>query len=230
MIETKKPKWDSGVAVSKGKQSISLFETYKDNLFPRIPVEEHNQHAANVSELEKRLSGQGTNLSEQKSSTSAQDDAIKKINQRVVSIRSIVMNTNSNLELKKAFGVGNKLVLTVNGMAGAVDTIVTAYKQNTVWSNNAGIIEKDIEELTSYVNLLFSADGQQEKNKYVRKSGTMDKNTLQRLVENGVSKISALGVHEFELSNPSVAKLFADLIPGSPSKSKKVADKTKAQA
>jgi hypothetical protein len=43
----------------------------------------------------------------------------------------------------------------------------------------------------------------------------MDKNTLQRAIEDEVTKISGLGFHEYEITNPDVAALFAGLIPGS---------------
>jgi hypothetical protein len=42
----------------------------------------------------------------------------------------------------------------------------------------------------------------------------MDKNTLQRAVEDEITKISAMGILEFQRKDPSVSRLFADLIPG----------------
>ncbi len=54
---------------------------------------------------------------------------------------------------------------------------------------------------------------------FTRKSKTMDKNILQRAVEDEVSKISALGQHVFLNKDAAVAKLFEDLIP-SPNKVK----------
>lgn len=222
---TKEPKWDSGVAVAKGKQSLSLVDTYKTELAPRIAEEVKAQHVANVNELEIRLKNQDTNLSGQKSTTAAQDQTIQKVNQRVVSIRQIVTGANASVEIKNAYGVGSRIILTVIGVSGAANTIITAYNQFTAWSNSAGIIQKDIDELVALEEMLYSADSTQEKSKYARKAATMDKNTLQRAVEDGVTKISTLGIHEFELSNPPVAKLFADLIPSSPAKTKKAAAK-----
>lgn len=222
---TKDPKWDSGVAVAKGKQSVSLTEAYKSELSPRIAEEESEQHAANVTELEQRLKKQGTNLSGQKSTTAAQNQTIKQVNKRVVSLKQIVVGANASMEIKNAYGVGSRVVLTVNGVSSAANTIITAYKQFTAWSNSAGIIQKDIDELVALEKALYSADTTQGMSIYARKAATMDKNTLQRAVEDGVTKISSLGVHEFEISNPSAAKLFADLIPGSTPKPKSSAAK-----
>lgn len=229
MKELKKQKWDKGDAVTKGKQSLSLLETYNVELSPRFPEEEREQHTANVAELEKRIPAQATNLSGQKSTTAAQNEIVKTVNKRVGSIRNIVMSTNANQEIKKAFGVGVKYSVTVSGVAGAVDTIVKAYDQYTAWSNGAGIIAKDIAEITALETSLYNADNKQGESIYARKAATMDKNTLQRTVEDAITKISALGIQEFELNNPAVAKkLFADLIPSSPSAAKKAAAKAKA--
>lgn len=229
MSELKNPKWDKSDAVTKGKQSLTLLETYKAELSPRFPEAEQAQHTANVGEFEKRIPGQATALSEQKSTTAAQNETIKTIGKRVGNIRNIVMGTNASQEIKKAFGVGSKYSLTVMGVSGAVNTIVNAYNQYTAWSNGAGIIAKDITELTALEASLYSADNKQGESIYARKAATMDKNTLQRAVEDGVTKISALGIQEFELTNPAVAKMFADLIPSSPSAAKKAAAKAKAK-
>jgi hypothetical protein len=226
MSELKRQKWDKSEAVTKGKQSLTLLETYNAELSPRFSEEKQEEHTANVGELEKRIPGQVTTLSGQKSTTAAQNEIIKTIGKRVGSIRNIV-GANASQEIKKAFGVGSKYSLTVMGVAGAVDTIVKAYNQYTAWSNGAGIIAKDITELTALEASLYSADDKQGVSIYARKAATMDKNTLQRAVEDGVTKISALGIQEFELTNPAVAKLFADLIPSSPSAAKKASAKAK---
>lgn len=221
MTEIKKQKWGSGVSVSKGKQASILFETYQTELKPRFPDEERAQFEANLAEFEKRLPGQQTNLAGQKSSTSAQDEVIKKVNKRVVSIRGIVMASNPGAEIKNAYAVGSKLQLTVSSASSSAQVTIAGYNLFKVWSNKAGILQKDIDELTTLEASLFTADDSQEKTIYTRKAATMDKNTLHREVEDGITKISALGFHEFELANPSVAKLFADLIPSAPAKAKK---------
>lgn len=213
MAETKRPKWDGSVAISKGKQAISLFETYRADLAPRFPADEFSQFSANIPVLEKKISGKDTVLSVQKSSTSVQNDTVKLINTRVVGIRNIIRSANPSSEIYNAFGLSTKIVLTVLGVAGPADTIVLAYAKHKAWCNSKGIIEKDITELTALTNSLFSADDVQEQNIYARKASTLDANTLQREVEDQITRISALGCHEFELTNPAASKMFADLIP-----------------
>lgn len=213
MADIKRPKWDGGVAVSKGKQAISLFDAYQAELSIRLLPNEVLQFKADIPVLELKLAGKVTVLSVQKASTSAQDIIIKNINKRVVGLRDIIRSSNPNSEISNAFGLSTKITSTILGVVGPADTIVLAYPQYRDWCIGAGILEKDIEELTTLTNSLFSADNVQENSIFTRKAATMNVNTLHRAVEDKITKISALGVHEFELTNPPVAKLFADLIP-----------------
>lgn len=218
MSDSKQPKWDSGATLSKGKQSLNLFKTYETELKPRIPEAEITQHTANVAEFEKRRSGQEPILANQKSYTSAQNDAVSKVNMRVSSLRKVVNGANAPAEIKIAYGVGGKNRPTVIMASSAAQTVLSAYKLYKDWSNRNGILDKDIAELTTLEAALFTSDDKQIKSIFERKAATMDKNTLQRSVEDMVTRISGLGVHEFELTNPPVAKLFADLIPSAPPK------------
>ncbi|HEX3007583.1 MAG TPA: hypothetical protein VHO90_08210 [Bacteroidales bacterium] len=223
MPETKQVKWDGGIVVIKGKQSVSLFKAHQTELKPRMAEEEFNQHDANVTEFEKRLSGQSTNLATQKSSTSAQDQIAETINMRVISVRRTIKASNPTDEIKNAYGIGNKLSSTVGGASAAVAVTSAAYNKFKVWSNSAGILEKDITELNTLETSLYSADDSQEDTKYQRKAATMNKNTLQRNIEDKITKISSIGIQEFQLTNPELAKLFGGLIPSSAPKKKKPA-------
>jgi hypothetical protein len=93
--------------------------------------------------------------------------------------------------------------------------VITAYNSFTAWSNLAGIIEADIVEIQALTAQLSTVDVAQESSKFTRKSKTMDKNQLQRAVEDEVTKLSALGVHVFHAKDPAISALFAGLIPSS---------------
>lgn len=215
MNSTPKPKWDIGVAISKGTQSVTLLGIYKSNLEPRLKPDESAQHQANVVELAKRRSGQPEAIVDQKSKTMGQDDAIRELHGCVIHLRNIVKSSNPTAEIAKAYGVGESVTHSVSGVVAASNMVVTAYNENTEWSNNAGIIEADMEEVATLQEALGTADTEQESSKFTRKSKTMDKNVLQRAVEDEVTKIAALGTHVFIKKDPAVAALFADLIPSS---------------
>jgi hypothetical protein len=214
MESNKKPKWETGVAIIKGKQSISLLETYQVELQPRLQPDEAAQHKANVTDLEARHSGQSEALTEQKSKTRGQNEAIGDLRQIVVNIRDIVKSSGASGEISKAYGVGEKINGTVSSVTAAANMVITAYGTYGEWSTGTGILESDITEIETMKQELEQANDIQESSKFTRKAGTMSKNVLQRTVEDEITKISALGNFVFAKSNPAVAVLFKELIPG----------------
>jgi hypothetical protein len=213
MSSEKKPKWEIGMVIQKGKQSVELTKQYGTDLQPRLQVDELSQHEANVEELEKRRSGQTEQVVTLKSKTLGQDQAIDQLHQTVISIRNIVKAASPDPEMEQAYGVGEKIYRSVSSVMAASNITLAAYQANTAWSNSVGIVEADMEEIATLQAALSSADQVQEASKFTRKSATMDKNSLQRTVEDEITKLSALGQRVFQNSDPSVVQLFADLIP-----------------
>ena len=80
-------------------------------------------------------------------------------------------------------------------------------------NTEAGIVEEDMADIQAEVEALSTADTLQEKAKFVRKATTMDKNALQRRVEDLITKISAIGIRVFRRKDPAVVPLFEGLIP-----------------
>ena len=220
MTNDKKPKWEIGATISAGNNAYTTAIKYRTDLEPRLQPDELEQFKANNTELEARRSGQTEHLVGQKSKTLSQGDIIIVLRNTVVSIRNIVKNNSTvTSDILKAFGVGEKINSTINSVVAGGNIVVSAYKENTAWSNSAGIIETDIAEISHLVARLTKAEELQGNAMFIRKSKTMDKNILQRAVEDEVSKISALGQHVFLNKDAAVAKLFEDLIP-SPNKVK----------
>lgn len=214
-MDQKRPKWDLSEAISKGKESIRLLDAYEADLQPRLKPDEAAQHKLNVEALQESRSGQPEALVAQKSKTRGQNSAIGELRQEIVGIRDIVKSVNAPAGISKSYGVGERLSSTVSAISASANLILNAYKSHTAWSNDAGIIEADMEQIQTLKDEVLAADNVQEESKFTRKSKTMDKNTLQRTVEDEVSKISALGALIFRRKDPSVAAVFESLIPGS---------------
>lgn len=230
MENDKKPKWDIASTIEKGNQSVSLVETYAADIVPRLQPDEMAQHRANIQELSNRRAGQTENLVDQKSKTLGQEEAIASLYGSIMSLRGLVKSNNTvTAEVLKAFGVGEKTSQTVNGVMAAANIVITAYKANTAWSNQAGIIEADITEIQELSSRVDQAESAQGASMFTKKSKTMDKNTLQRAIEDEVTKLSALGIHVLKTKNPAAAALFAGLIPGSPAKTNGPANGTTAE-
>lgn len=214
MSNEKRPKWEIGATISAGNNAYALAMNYRNDLEPRLQPDELEQFKANIAELDARRSGQTENLVEQKSKTLGQDEQAAKLRSTVVSIRNIVKNNGAaSPDILKAFGVGERITSAISNVVAGGNIIVSAYNTYTDWSNSAGIIEADITEITNLVSQLVKAEAVQGNAMFTRKSKTMDKNVLQRAVEDEVSKISALGQHIFHNRDAAVARLFEDLIP-----------------
>jgi hypothetical protein len=219
MENDKRPKWDIASTIEKGNQSVSLVETYAADIVPRLQPDEMAQLRANLQELSNRRAGQTENMVSQKSKTLGQDEAIAALYNTLMSIRGIVKgNVTATAEIVKAYGVGERNSQTVSGVTAGANIVISAYKAYTAWSNQAGIIEADITEIQELSARVNQAETAQGETMFVKKSQTMDKNTLQRAIEDEITKLSALGIHVLKTKNPAAAALFAGLIPGSPVK------------
>jgi hypothetical protein len=129
-------------------------------------------------------------------------------------IRNIVKGVSNNAGILKAFGIGENIHKNVSSVTAAGNMILNGYTDHTEWANTeAGILDEDIEVINADVLALSTADNVQEGSKFQRKAGTMDKNTLQRRVEDLVIKISVTGVRVFRKKDPAVVALFEGLIP-----------------
>ena len=96
--------------------------------------------------------------------------------------------------------------------------VVTAYNTYTEWSNKTGIISEDITHIQTLLTSVNQADSMQGDSMFTRKSQTMDKNQLQRAIEEEVSRISGICVLALSTKDAAVVSMFADLIPSSGSK------------
>jgi hypothetical protein len=209
-------KWGLNQTVEAGKESVSLTNENIAALEPRLEKDEAKQHEANVAELEERRSGQKQTLTDQKSKTGGQKAVISSINAQVVGIRKVVKSKNPTKEIELAFGIGLQIVKTVGGVTAAANIVKDAVQKFPAWSKAAGILDSDITRLTNSQKSLTAVEKTQDESMFTRKARTMGKNELQRAVEDEVTRLSALGSLEFQVSNPGLARMFENLIPSSP--------------
>lgn len=167
-----------------------------------------------IDELERKRSGQNENLTSQKSKTEDQNITVDTLHEDVMDIRNTVKAVTNNAAFLKAFGIGEKADKYVSSATAAGNMILEGYEEHKEWANTeAGILDADIEIIQTDIDALAAADGEQEKSKFTRKARTMDKTTLQRRMEDLITKISVTGVRVFRRKDPAVAALFKGLIP-----------------
>jgi len=214
MKNVKEPKWDIGQTLYAGNQAYELANKYRTDLEGRLKPGELDALGEGVATLERKRAGQSETLIQQKSKTQDQNSSLDALRREVMDIRAVVKAVTDDPGILKAFGVGEKVYQNVSSVTAAGNTVLEGYKQHQEWVNTeAGIVEEDMADIQAEIEALGAADTIQEQAKFVRKASTMDKNTLQRTVENLVTKISAIGVKVFRKKDPNVVPLFEGLIP-----------------
>jgi hypothetical protein len=216
MSDLKLPKWEIGQSVYAGNQGYALAKKYQSDIEGRLKPGEIEELGTGVTELERKRAGQSEVLTSQKSKTQDQNITVDTLHQDVMDIRNTVKAVSDNAGILKAFGIGENIHKNVSSVTAGGNMILNGYADHKDWANNeTGILDEDMEIISAEILALSSADGVQENSIFQRKASTMDKNTLQRRVEDLVIKISVTGVRVFRKKDPAVVALFEGLIPKS---------------
>lgn len=214
MSDLKLPKWEIRQSIYAGNQAYGLATKYQSDIEGRLKPGEIEELGIGVSELERKRSGQLETLTSQKSKTQNQNITVDTLHQDVMDIRDSVKAVSDNAGILNAFGIGEKVNKNVSSVTAAGNMVLNGYADHKDWANNeAGILDEDMETIQADVQALDTADDVQENSKFQRKATTMDKNTLQRRVEDLVTKISVIGIRVFRKKDPAVVVLFEGLIP-----------------
>ena len=210
----KSPKWEIGQVTYAGNQTYALANKYQSDIEGRLKPREIEELGNRVSELERKRAGQSETLTSQKSRTQDQNITVDTLHRDVMDIRDTVKAVSDDAGILKSFGIGEKIYKNVSNITAAGNMVLQGYADHKDWANNeAGILDEDMEIIQADILALSTADNVQEVSKFQRKASTMDKNTLQRSVEDLITKISAIGIRVFRRKDPAVVPLFEGLIP-----------------
>lgn len=207
------PKWDIATAIDKGRKVYELALKYDAELKRRLKPGEVELLGDELAELELRRSGQAEKLIDQKAKTKSQDEAALVLKDLIIDLRQMVKNAGAGADVKKAFGIGEPILFKkVDSVRSAANVFISAFDTYKQWAvDEAAILDDDIVEIKTLLAGLSNADSLQEKAKVNRKMKTMDKNVLQRKIEDQVGRICAFGIREFRRSKPEVARLFEQI-------------------
>ena len=207
-------KWSLDDAITKGQKAYDLAVKYRVDIEKRLKPGVLDAFGVGVENLKAARDGQKTGMTSQKSRTARQDDAAAELSRELSDIREMIKASRAESTILKAFGVGeNRGGLSVKGVSADAKNVIAAYDDHKDWAlNEAGIIEEDISIVTELLSALSGADLSQEEEKTARKTATADKNTLQKKVEDTVTRLSAIGTKAFRRSNPETARLFEEII------------------
>jgi hypothetical protein len=226
------PKWSTDEAVDRGKQAVKLTQAYRTDMENRFKPGEIELLEKNLKDLElSGKPGQVQTLNVQKAQKKTKEDIATELQENVMSIRGMVKAVPDSSDKQQGFGIGtpaNKNNLPQ--LVAAAGMIINCFNQNREWAmTEAGILEEDIEEIEAIRDQLTNADSTLSDKKVERKVKTADKNTLQRKVEELITKVSAIGITVFRKKNKALVPLFEALIPGSASSSSTAENETKPE-
>jgi hypothetical protein len=212
------PKWTTEQAVDKGKQAVELTVKYRSDLENRYKPGEIELLQTSVAEMESAgKPGQSEALVNQKAQTLNKSETAEELQEEIISTRGQIKAANPQADILMAFGVGTSAnVNNQNQLIAAANLIISGYNLHQDWAQKeAGILEVDIEEIQALRDQLIGADGTLGQKKFARKAKTVNKNTLQRTIEDLVTKTSAIGIKVFRKKDKAIVPLFEALIPGS---------------
>ena len=214
MIETG-PKWDISATLYSGQQGIELTEKYPGNLAARFKPDAFDQFKVDLAQLREYHTGQVETLNVQKTQTKGKDETAQLEHKKISKIRNMIKASTNDPQILQGFGIGTEIKSnSENSVIAAANLIINGFETFSDWAKTeAGILDTDIEELRELNTRLAGADELQGKAIAGRKANTVDRDALQRAVEDHITKLSAAGDLEYCISNPAVAKLFRDLIP-----------------
>jgi hypothetical protein len=216
MAAVKGPKWTIEQAIDRMRQAKGLIKG-DDDILKRLTPPEAELMESGSAQLESHQSGQGEKLVSQKAKTQDQNESSTDLKTRVIDIRKSVQAATDDPGMRKRFGVGEKInSKTVGSVREAANIIINGYNADQEWAQSAaGILDEDIQEIQDLTESLKQVDKTQETAKLTRKVATVEKNVLQRQIEDLVTKISVIGARVCRIKDPAKVALFEGLIPSS---------------
>jgi hypothetical protein len=211
------PKWLIADVITYGRQAKELSKQYRDEIVRRMKLAELEELETGIDGLDSSKAGQSEKLVVQKTGTKNKDLLLSGFHISIIDIRGLVKAAPKvTAEKLSAFGVGMKTKgNTVSENIAAANMIIDSFEKFKEWAiSEAGILEEDIELLKTSRDQLKGADESQDIKVLERKVTTVDKNVLQRRIEELITKVSAVGVVAFRTKQPSLVPLFEALIPG----------------
>lgn len=211
------PKWLIADVITSGRQAKELSKQYRDEIVKHMKLTEIEELETGMDELDSSKAGQSEKLVEQKTETKNKDLLLSDFHTIIIDIRGLVKAAPKvTAEKSSAFGVGVKTKSNVvSENVAAANMIIDSFEKYKEWAiDEAGIVEDDIALLKTSRDQLKNADESQDKKVFERKVTTVDKNVLQRRIEELITKVSAVGAMAFRTKQPSLVPLFEGLIPG----------------
>lgn len=211
------PRWKIERTLDHGKAAWELYTKHQPDLEKRLKPGQAQTLKSGLELLGDAKAGQTEVLTIQKTKTQTKEKILADLFDSVGDLKTMIRNATNDHGILKAFGIGETVNSnSISSVQAATNTFITAYNDNTQWAQaETGILQEDIARLESLETDLENSSSNQGAAKMNRKVKTVDKNTLQRQVEDITARISGAGVLTYRFSRPELVPLFEALVPSS---------------
>ena len=214
------PKKDFTAITQLGLKALNLALTHAAALGQRFPegmVEGLSDDLANLGEV---VPGAKVARNEAVAATSAQNVALETGYTQARQIRAAVRRAKAPADVKRAYGVGQKVGKTnVRDVKAAMQQILDRATENPAEAASLGIVKKDLEGLGQSLAAITNADAWQEKKRASVPLTTQMRNRVGNRILAAVARIEGAGRMEF--ANDAATRASFEALGAGPRAAKK---------
>jgi hypothetical protein len=201
-----------------GHKAANLALLHAAALAPRLPPTTVSTLVDDLDLLGTVVPGAKQVRHEAKVATADQDAALRAGYARVKAVRSAVKKARATDEVKKAYGVGQRVnPALVRDVKSVLKLILDQAAESPAEAASLGIVQKDLDAMTAAHKAITEADKAQEQKRAKAPLGTQERNRTANRILEAVARIAGAGGLEFA-DDPKVLAEFAALKPASKKK------------
>jgi hypothetical protein len=192
------PHKDFTAVTQVGLKASSLALAHKAEIEPRLPAGALAGLDQDLESLGVVVPGAKQARDESMGATAAQNTALEKGYARIRAIRTTVRKTGAAADVKRAYGVGQKIDRrSVRDVNAALQQIVDRAKSNPGEAKGFGLIAADVTALEAALVAVSQADSIQEKRRAGAPLSTKERNKTANRILQAATRIAGAGLIAF---------------------------------
>ncbi len=198
IVNSTLPRRDFTAITQLGLKALTLTQEHAAALAPRLPQGLVEGLSSDIAALGDVVPDAKRARSEATAATSAQNVALERGFARASAIRTAVRRAKAPADVKRAYGVGQKVKKTcVRDVKAAIQQILERAKEKPAEAEALGIVKKDMESLTQALAAITDADAVQEQKRATAPLSTQERNRTGHRILAAVARIEGAGRIEF---------------------------------
>ncbi len=198
IVKDTHPKKDFTAITQLGLKALNLALVHAASIGPRLPQGMIEVLTSDLENLGDVVPGAKQARSEATAATSAQHAALAQGFTQVRQIRSAIRRAKAPADVKRAYGIGQKVSKgCVRDVKAAIQQITGRVTQKPDEAASLGIVKKDLDGLALALAAITDADTQQEKKRASAPLTTRERNRMGNRILAAVARIEGAGRMEF---------------------------------